>query len=120
MESMMNKSFKTLEFNKILEKLAQYTDSEAVKKRILDIKPYKTLDEAKAAQRETTEAVITSLKLGEPSVNLSSENVTLYAKRAEQNGVLHPRELIAVSRRSGGRMFNSPRFGKSYAYRQKC
>ena len=60
--------------------------------------PYKTVNEAREAQRETTEAVITTLKLGTPPVNLSVPEVTEYVKRAERSGVLHPKELMAISR----------------------
>lgn len=93
-----NKAFKVLEFNKILERLSSYTESEAVKKRILEITPFTELADAQAAQRETTEAVITSLKLGAPPVNLSVENVTACLKRAERAGMLHAKELMDISR----------------------
>ncbi len=93
-----NKAFKTLEFNKILERLASYTDSEAVKKRILETVPFTSLEDAKKAQRETTEAVITSLKLGAPPVNLSAADVIGAVKRAEMGGVLHAKELMNISR----------------------
>lgn len=93
-----NKAFKTLEFNKILERLSSYTDSETVKKRILEITPFTILDDAKAAQRETTEAVITSLKLGAPPVSLSVSNVLGAVKRTEMEGTLHTKELLEISR----------------------
>ena len=95
---MSKKVFKTLEFDKILERLSVYTDSPAVKKRIYETEPYKTVNEAREAQRETTEAVVTTLKLGTPPVNLSVPEVTEYVKRAERSGVLHPKELMAISR----------------------
>ena len=93
-----NKSLKTLEFDKILERMAEYTDSEGVKKKILNITPFSELDKAKKAQRETTEAVITSLKLGGPPVNLSVADARGAVKRAERDGVLHTKELIEISR----------------------
>lgn len=93
-----NKAFKTLEFNKILERLSSYTDSETVKKRILEITPFDKLEDAKNAQRETTEAVITSLKLGAPPVNLSVSEVVGSIKRAEMEGSLHAKELTDISR----------------------
>lgn len=92
------KSFKILEFDKILDKLASYTESDTVKERIRNLEPAKTLEEAKAWQKETTEAQITSLKLGGPPVNLSLKDVTLSVKRAEQNGVLNLSELLLVCR----------------------
>ena len=68
-----NKAFKVLEFDKILERLSSYTESKDVKKRIEEIVPYTELEDARAAQKETTEAMSTLLKLGSPPVNLSVE-----------------------------------------------
>jgi DNA mismatch repair protein MutS2 len=93
-----NKAFKVLEFDKILERLASYTESADVKKRISEIAPYTDINDARAAQKETTEAMSTLLKLGSPPVNLSVENVLGAARRAEQGGVLHSKELINISR----------------------
>ncbi|MCD8180562.1 MAG: endonuclease MutS2 [Firmicutes bacterium] len=93
-----SKAFKTLEFDKILERLSSYTESADVKKRIGEIVPYTELDEAKAAQRETTEAMSTLLKLGSPPVNLSAENVLGAVKRTEIGGTLHTKEFMNISR----------------------
>lgn len=90
--------YKTLEFNKILDKLAGYTESEEVKKRILTLEPTAELERARQMQRETTEAVITMLKLGSPAVSLSVENVIGAVKRAEMGGVLQTKELMNISR----------------------
>lgn len=95
---MNNKVFKTLEFDKILAKLSEYTESPSVKKRISELEPYPTLTLARDAQRETTEAVITTLKLGGPPVNLSVNEVTKYVRLAERSGMLHAKELMEISR----------------------
>ncbi len=95
---MNNKVLKTLEFDKILARLSEYTESVAVKKRIEELEPYPTLALAKDAQRETTEAVITTLKLGGPPVNLSVAEVTKYVRLAERSGMLHAKELMEISR----------------------
>ncbi|MDD6483293.1 MAG: endonuclease MutS2 [Clostridiales bacterium] len=94
----MDKAYKVLEYNKILERLAGYTQSPDVKNRILELEPYKELEQARAAQRETTEALITMLKLGSPAVSLSVKNVLGAVKRSELGGVLHTDELLDVSR----------------------
>lgn len=93
-----NKAFKVLEFDKILERLSSYTESKDVKKRIEEIIPYTELEDARAAQKETTEAMSTLLKLGSPPVNLSVENVLGAVKRTERDGVLHTKELMNISR----------------------
>lgn len=93
-----NKAFKVLEFDKILERLSSYTESKDVKKRIEEIVPYTELEDARAAQKETKEAMSTLLKLGSPPVNLSVENVLGAVKRTERDGVLHTNELMNISR----------------------
>lgn len=93
-----NKAFKVIEFDKILERLSSYTESKDVKKRIEEIVPYTELEDARAAQKETTEAMSTLLKLGSPPVNLSVENVLGAVKRTERDGVLHTKELMNISR----------------------
>ena len=65
------KAYKALEFDKILERLAGYTESEEVKERIRGLEPAKSIEDASKHQRETTETVTTILKLGSPPVSLS-------------------------------------------------
>lgn len=95
---MNNKAFKTLEFNKILEKAAKFTENEDVKKRILSTEPFTELEKARAAQHETTEAVSATLKLGGPPVSLSVKNVLGSVKRAEKGASLSAAELLACAR----------------------
>lgn len=94
----MKKVLKILEFDKILEKMQDYTQSEAVKKRIMKLEPYEDMDSVRRAQKETTEAMSTLLKLGNIPVNLSVTDVRGSVKRGEQGGVLTPRELMDISR----------------------
>ena len=94
----MKKVLKILEFDKILEKMQEYTQSEYVKKRILRLEPFKSMDDVRQAQKETTEAMSTLLKLGNIPVNLAVSDVRGSVKRAEQGGVLSPKELMDISR----------------------
>ncbi len=95
----MNKSaFKTLEFDKILEKMSGFTESETVKAKILALEPYPDLSEAREAQRETTEAVTVCFRLGNPPVALGVRDITASVKRSEISGMLSPRDLMSVSR----------------------
>ena len=95
---MEKKSYKVLEFDKILARLASYTDSEEVGERIKTLEPFTVLADAQKAQRETTEAVSTVLKLGNPAVSLAIKNNTGSIKRAESGGVLNIGELLAIAR----------------------
>ena len=91
-------AFKTLEFDKILDKMAGFTDSEVVKNKILQLEPYGELSKAQEAQRETTEAVSTCFRIGNPPVNLSVNDITAGVKRTEIGGMLNPKDLMSVSR----------------------
>ena len=53
----MKKVLKILEFDKILERMQSYTESESVKKKIYKLEPYTTVEEAKAAQSSVEEDV---------------------------------------------------------------
>lgn len=92
----MNRTYKSLEFNKILDKLAGYTDNEIVRERIKNL-PQLDFRDAVAEQKKTTEAVSAILKLGAPPVKLYAGHVTAHAKRAEQSGILQAKELLEIS-----------------------
>lgn len=94
----MNKSYKTLEFDKILNKLADYTESESVRDKILHLEPLGDIDKAKNAQKETSEAVSALLRRGTPPVTLSLKNILGAVKRADIGGVLSPKDLLEISR----------------------
>lgn len=95
---MKQASFKTLEFDKILDKMASFTENETVKERIAELEPFGDIEEARNAQRETTEAVTTSLRIGAPPVGMGAADVTAAVKRAEIGGFLNPRDLMNISR----------------------
>ncbi len=94
----LKRVLKILEFDKILERLQTYTESEQVKKRIYRLEPFSDPEDAREAQKETTEAASTLLKLGSPPVNLAVADPRGSAKRAEQGGTLTARELMDISR----------------------
>ncbi len=94
----MKKSYKVLEFDKILEKLKNYTTSDSVREFIEKIEPFSNIEKARFAQKETTEAVTMLLRHGSPSVSLSVQNIKGAVKRADIGGVLTPKELMDISR----------------------
>ena len=94
----MNKTYYVLEYNKILDRLAEFTDAEQVRERILHLEPYKTLAEAKRAQQETTETVSALLRQGSPPVRLSAPQISGSVRRAAVGGNLQPRELLDICR----------------------
>ena len=93
-----NKTYRVLEFDKLLEKLAAYTENEAVKERILSLEPLHDFDEVAGAQAQTSEAVSCSLKFGAPPVNLAADDPSGSVKRVEMGGALNCAELLKISR----------------------
>ena len=106
---MDNNVFKTLEFDKVLEKMAEYTASETVKERILSLLPIADIDEARYAQKETKEAETMCLRVGNPPVDLGVKNITAQVKRSGMGGQLNPADLLSVAR-----LFYVARRMKSY------
>ena len=96
-EIYMKKVFKVLEFDKILSKMCKYTESEEVINRINSMDML-TIEEAKNAQKETTQAVSAMLRRGNPPVNLSVDNICAALKRVEIGAILNPKELLSVAR----------------------
>ena len=93
---MDTKSFITLEFDKILHRLAAYTQNEPVQKRILSLTPTASLIEAQDWQRQTTEAVNVLLRRGNPP-GVKLYDITAALLRAERGGAMNMRELLSVS-----------------------
>ncbi len=93
----MKRVFRIIEFDKILNKLCAYTESQEVIDRInkMDMLSF---DEAKQAQRETSESVMAMLRQGNPPVNLSVKDVRASIKRTQIGAILNNKELLEISR----------------------
>ena len=96
MEKRKNKALTILEFDKILNMLAEYTSNEAVKKQIFDLEPVKDMKTAQFLQKETTQAQTQLLKYGSPS-NMAVPAVINSIRRCEVGGILSPRELLDIA-----------------------
>lgn len=105
---MQNKSLRVLEFDKILNIMSELTSSEPVKRRILELVPSISLQNAVILQAETTEAANMLVRYGYPP-NLSAPHVVSSLKRADMGGVLSPRELLDIAR-----LLNMSRSVKKY------
>ncbi len=93
----MKRVFRIVEFDKILDELSSYTESEQVIERIKNLDML-SFHEAKLAQRETTEAVMAMLRQGNPPVNLSVKDVRASIKRTQIGAILINKELLEISR----------------------
>ena len=96
MEKRKNKALSILEFDKILNTLAQFTSNEAVRQEILALTPSRDLQTAKLLQKETTEAQTYLLKYGYPQ-SLFVPPVINSIRRSEVGGILSPRELLDIA-----------------------
>ncbi len=94
---MNRKVIQTLEFDKILNHLAQYTENEKVKERILSLRPAKELEKAQELLMETTEALGVVLRRGNPP-GMRINDIAPALLRAERGGVMNQKELLGVSR----------------------
>ncbi len=94
---MEKKALRILEFDKILNKMAEYTGNDVVKQRILDLMPASSLGEAEAMQQQTSEAVKLILRYGEPQ-NMTVPHVVPSLRRCAMGAVLSPKELLDVAR----------------------
>jgi DNA mismatch repair protein MutS2 len=92
---MNDKVLKTLEFNKITDMLKSCAASEMGKVLAEDLKPYTDIDEIKAAQRETTEAVEMVMKKGSLSLG-GLRDISPYIKRVNVGGNLNIEELLHI------------------------
>jgi len=92
---MDDKALKTLEYNKIIDRLAEKAISPMGKELASEVLPFDNLDEVKKAQRETSEAVNIILKKG--SLPLGGlKDVRAAVKRADVGGMLGTSELFEV------------------------
>ena len=93
---MNQKDFKTLEYNKILEKLSSYASSEENKKKCLKLKPLTDIDKINHLQQTTKDALDRLYKdSGISFTGLCNINASL--KRLEIGASLNSGELLRIS-----------------------
>lgn len=92
MNNFSEKSLKTLEFDKILDRLSSFTACQKTKELILNIKPEKNLKNALKLIDETEGALKLTYKFGNPSF-YGLVDITASAKRAKSGGILSLKEL---------------------------
>ncbi|MEE1009977.1 MAG: endonuclease MutS2 [Agathobacter sp.] len=93
---MNQKVFKTLEYNKILEKLSSYASSEENKKKCLKLKPLTDIDKINHLQQTTKDALDRLYKdSGISFTGLCNINASL--KRLEIGASLNSGELLRIS-----------------------
>ena len=92
---MNQKVFHTLEYDKILEMLAQYAASEETKKRIRALVPLTDMEEINYLQQTTADALSRLYKSG--AIGFTGiHNLNASLKRLEIGGFLNTIELLSV------------------------
>lgn len=92
----MDRHYKSLELDKILEKLADKTSSPDSREMVLNLKPELTLEKAQKLLKQTDDAYVLTGKFGAPSFG-NPVNVTNALRRGEAGGCLTARELLNIS-----------------------
>lgn len=94
---MDKKSFRKLEFDTILEKLASGAITAEGKKRAAELVPYDDLSELNAALSETQDASALILRRSNAPIS-AVEDVLLYIKRLNISAILREKELLAIAK----------------------
>lgn len=92
----MNRHFKALEFDKILELLSKECTFPDAKEKSLSLTPVFTKEEAERLMRETDDAFCLIGKFGTPSFG-SLRNVSQSLRRAQAGAGLTPLELLRIA-----------------------
>ncbi len=91
----LEKSVRILEFDKILNMLSSYAQTEGAKKRALSLTPSSNKESVLRRQELTENAKIMSGIKGAPSFN-SIPEILDTVEKAEKNSILSPREILDV------------------------
>ncbi|MCD8026073.1 MAG: endonuclease MutS2 [Clostridiales bacterium] len=91
----MNRHFKTLELDKILEKLAGQTTLDEAHRMALELEPQFDLKKVQTLLKQTDDAVMLSGKFGAPSFG-GAKNCSNQLRRAQAGGCLTTSELLSI------------------------
>lgn len=91
-----NRHFKTLELDKILERLGEYTSCEDARRAAAGLEPQTSLETAKALMNQTRDAHMLLARFGGPSFG-GLKNISNSLRRADAGSVLSMRELLDIA-----------------------
>lgn len=94
---MNEKVFNTLEYNKIIQTLTDFADSEPGKKLCSDLKPSTDLEEIRKAQAETKDALSRLFKQGSTSFG-GNKDIGFTVKTLEIGSTLSSAELLKIAK----------------------
>lgn len=94
--NLFEKNSKALEFDKVLEKLAEFTGCADARESAVNLKPESNLLSAQALLNQTTDAYMLLARFGGPSFG-GLKNVNNALSRANAGSVLNMKELLDVA-----------------------
>ena len=92
----MNRHYKTLELDKILERLAGRTNIDDAREMALKLEPQFDLKKVQLLLKQTDDAVVLSGKFGAPSFG-GATNCANQLRRAQAGGCLSTGELLKIA-----------------------
>ena len=96
MDELFEKSLRTLELPRVLEKLAAQATSEAAKAKARALLPQTDVEDVKRLQQETSAACMLLGLQGSPSF-AGAKDVSAALGRAQRGGMLNTRELLDIA-----------------------
>ncbi len=93
---MNEKALKTLEFDKIIEKVASFASSSVGKDMVRTLKPSNNIEEIKIWQKETSQAVSMILKKGSLKIG-GLRDISPFLQRTAIGGTLNFEELLNIA-----------------------
>jgi DNA mismatch repair protein MutS2 len=106
---MREKTLKTLEFNKIIDKLASFATSKLGKEKVEKLLPAQDINKIKYMLKETDDGLCYIFRRGNPPLG-GIRDIERSIKRVEMGAVLTPRELLNI-----GDVLRSCRYLKNHA-----
>ena len=111
---MNKKTIKTLEFDKITERLAQHAVMDITKAAVRKLRIETDINKVNIMQTETAQGCELITKKGNPPI-FCAEDIRSSVKRSELSGVLSPKELYSIAR-----MLKTARYFKVYPDDIEC
>jgi DNA mismatch repair protein MutS2 len=96
MENLQDKSNRMLELSRVLEKLSAFAVSEEARRRCLDLRPARDIEDAVSLQKQTSAARAMLESKGAPSLS-GIKPVAAALSRADLGGTLSTRELLDIA-----------------------
>ena len=96
MKTSFEKHSKALEFDKVLERLAEFVSCDDARYEVLHLKPESNLDLARALLAQTSDAHMLLARFGGPSFG-GLRNVNNALSRADAGSVLNTKELLDIA-----------------------